>query len=179
MNRRRLVLSFLLALLVPALASAHGGGGASVIVPADHINPGQVFSLIAVDFGSDSVVRFKITTGDRTVDLGNWTAGPDGHFEANLDLPADFPFGWADLVATGEDGSSTTTHVLVGPISDTTPSRPGRIAPWWQDPSVWLLGAFMVGAALVLVWVVYRSRPRSHPVMAGTRTRVPRKARKR
>jgi hypothetical protein len=148
----------LAVLILPATVVAHGGAAASLVVTVDHVEPGSSLTIIASDFGSDSVVQFRIVAPDRAVELGHRTAGPDGHFEATFNLPADFPPGWADLTATGDDGSSTTTQVLVGPAVGATPPRPNKVVPWWQDPSIWLLAALVLGAVLVGVWALSRSR---------------------
>lgn len=142
----------------PAAVSAHGGASPSLVVTVDHVDPGATVPIIAADFGSDSKVLFSIEAPARSLELGRWTAGADGHFSASFALPADFPLGWANVVATGDDGSSTSTQVLVGPTAG-APPRPGRATPWWQDPSAWLLGAFLAGAFLVMVWFVFRRQP--------------------
>ncbi len=138
---------------VPAVALAHDGPGtgASLLVPADHVDPGKPFLLIASDFGSLSPVAFRISAPDKSVDLGRLVAGSDGSFQTNLNLPADFPLGWAEIVATADAGASATVTVLVGPRTAATPPPPvsGRIS-WWQDPSVLLLGlGLAVGAAAI------------------------------
>jgi len=144
-------------LLAPASATAHGNASPTLIVTVEHVDPGTSVPIIAADFGSDSLVQFKIVAGGKSVELGHQSAGPDGHFSSSFDIPTDFPLGWAEIVGTGDDGSSTSTQVLIGPTSG-APPRPNRVVPWWQDPSIWLLGAFVIGAVLVLVWVAFRSR---------------------
>jgi hypothetical protein len=176
MTSRALLLAFLLSVAWAATAAAHEGGSASVIVPADHINPGEVFSLIASDFGPDAVVQFSIVSAGTTVAMGSATAGPDGHFETNLELPAGFPTGGADLIAVGDDGTRTITHVQVGPR--TPPADPPLASAFWQDPAVWLLTTLLVGAALVVVWLVLRPRRQVVAPAAVSRRAVERKRRR-
>ena len=149
--------AILAVLIAPAVATAHGNASPTLIVTVDHVDPGTSVPIIAADFGSDSLVQFKIVAPAKSVELGHLTAGPDGHFTASFEIPADFPLGWAEIVGTGDDGSSTSTQVLIGPTSGAQP-RPNRAAPWWQDPSIWLLGAFVVSAVVVIVWLAFRSR---------------------
>jgi hypothetical protein len=159
-------LAAILAVLIAAPQTvAHGGASPTLIVTVDHVDPGTSVPLVAADFGSDSLVQFKIVAPAKSVELGHLTAGPDGHFTASFDIPADFPVGWADVVGTGDDGSSSSTQVLIGPTSG-APPRPNRAAPWWQDPSIWLLAAFVLGAVVVGVWFVFRSRA---PKVVGRR----------
>jgi len=138
---------------------AHGGGGASLIVPIDHINPGEGFPVIAADFGPQSAVTFSIVATERSAALGSATAGPDGHFDAHFDLPADFPLGYADLVARADDGSQTDVYVLVGPATNATPPRPRRVS-WWQDPSVLLLGLVVLVGSVVTAAALVQARRR-------------------
>jgi hypothetical protein len=177
MRSRALLLACLVSACWSAAAFAHEGGAASVIVPADHINPGEVFFLIASDFGSDAVVQFSIVSGGTTIALGSATAGPDGHFETNLELPSGFPTGVAELVALGDDGTRTTTQVQVGPR--TPPAEPAPDTAFWQDPLLWLAATSIVGGGLVASWLVVR--PRRHIVTptAASRRAVNHKRRRR
>lgn len=149
-------------LAAPAAVSAHGGASPSLVVTVDHVDPGTTFPIIAADFGSDSKVLFSIVAPARSIALGHWTAGPDGHFTASFALPADFPVGWADVVATGDDGSSTSTQVLVGPRAG-APPRPGRATAWWQDPATLLLAALLIAGGIGLSVVLLRSSRGSRP----------------
>jgi hypothetical protein len=163
--------SVLLTVLVvalggPPVAAAHGGGAPSLVVPVDHVDPGASFPVIAADFGSDAVVSFRIELPGRSAALGLVTAGPDGHFSASLELPADYPVGWANLIGSGDDGSLASTQLLVGPVTEATPPRP-RSAAWWQDPAALLLFGLLGGGALLLIWVALRSR--RAPRQAGRR----------
>lgn len=158
MRHARVLLTILfVALSGPAVAAAHGDGAPSLVVPVDHVDPGASFPVIAADFGSDSVVRFRVELPGRSAALESVTAGPDGHFSASLDMPADYPLGWAELIGSGDDGSQASTQLLVGPATEATPPRP-RPAAWWQDPSALLLFGLLGGGAVLLIWVVVRSR---------------------
>jgi hypothetical protein len=158
----RVVAALVLVALLPAAASAHGGASPSLVVTVDHVDPGTTVPIIAADFGSDSKVLFSIVAPARSVELGHSTAGPDGHFTAHFALPTDFPLGWANLVATGDDGSSTSTPLLVGPTAG-APPRPGRAAAWWQDPPTLLLAALLIAGGIGLSALLLRSSRRSRP----------------
>jgi hypothetical protein len=161
-------------------AVAHSGGEPYIIVPVDHILPGQTFDVIAADMGPDAEVRFEISTEQRVVPLATATAGPDGHFQTTLSLPSDFPTGYAELLAVGNDGSRASTWVLVGLRTESTPAPPGASA-WWTDPSVLLLGAFLMGALAVVGYLLLWPRSRTPPVAAPlpSRRQVRKKARAR
>jgi hypothetical protein len=156
----------LLALLLMSATAPPGtvahdgpGTGASLLVPADHIDPGKAFLLIASDFGSLSPVAVRISAQNTTVELGRFTTGSDGGSQTDLNLPADFPLGWAELAATADSGASATVTVLVGPRTAATPPPPvsGRIN-WWQDPSVLLLAVGLALGALAIVMAAKRRK---------------------
>jgi hypothetical protein len=152
-----------LVLASAAPVAAHGGASPSLVVTVDHVDPGGSVPIIAKDFGTDSRVLFELAVPGHIVELGHWMAGPDGHFNASFQVPADFPLGWADLVATGDDGSSTSAQVLVGATS-AAPPRPSRVAPWWQDPAALLLAGLLLAGGIGVAVVFLRTgnrRPRS------------------
>lgn len=138
------------AVALPATINAHFGGQATVFVPLEYVDPGQSFPVIGADLGVDAGVTFRLVREDRTVELGRVSAGLDGHLQSTFDLPADFPLGYAELVATSDDGSRASTWILVGPRTDATLAPPNRPAIW-QDPAVWLIGG-MVAAGLPDNW---------------------------
>jgi len=133
--------------------------------------------IIGADLGSDANLTITLTQGSRTIQLGTATTGPDGHFTADLLLPADFPNGYSELVADGDDGSRTSIWILVGPRSQSTPTAPPGQTQWWQDPALWLISGLLAGGGIALAIVALRSR-RTPPVrMAPVRTRTARKKR--
>ena len=139
-------------------AAAHFGGGAYILVPADHVNPGEEFDVIGGDLTANSKVDFRFIRDARATTLpGDVTSGPDGHFTARLTMPPTYPSGYAMLVAEAADGTQTSTWVLVGPRTESTPAPPGR-PPWWADPSVVVLGIAIVGGAGMLGYAVVRRR---------------------
>lgn len=154
------------------MAAAHSGGTPTLIVPVDHVNPGEQFPVIGADLGSDAEITLRLVQGDRSVELGTVVAGPDGHFETQLRLPADFPPGYAELVASGDDGSRTSTYLLSGPRTDSTPAPPNQ-PQWWQDPAVILLAGGLGGGAALLAWMMLRSA--RHECAAVTAAAIPRR----
>jgi hypothetical protein len=175
-----ILLALALGLLAaPATVSAHFGGAASIIVPLDHINPGESFPVIAADLGASAGVTFQLQRTDRTLDLGRVTAGADGHFQSTFDLPADFPAGYVELVAASDNGSRASTWILVGARTASTPAAPSLIQ-WWQDPATLLVSALVVGGLIALAWAFIRSRRRERALAAlAVRRPGPRKSRRR
>lgn len=159
------------ALTASGSASAHLGGEALIIVPLDHVMPGQPFDVIAADMGNDATVSFKMARDDIDVPLDNATAGPDGHFQTTLTLPATFPNGYAELIASATDGSQASTWVLVGERTSSTPPPPNQAA-WWTDPSVLVLIVILVGAVGTLSWLLLRPKSKPVPQSASGRKSV-------
>jgi hypothetical protein len=160
---RRLIAGLALAVAAtasPATAVAHMGGEPFIHVPVDHIVPGESFPIVAADLGPDSLVTIELATDDGIVPLGTVTAGPDGHFETVLVLPATVPEGYMQISAQSDDGTYATVWVRVGSeaASATPPGSAGAGLP--VDPSLLVL----LGAAIVVVaaWLV-RSRRRPSP----------------
>ena len=163
LRRASICLAAVVALLVvPTAAAAHGGASPSLVVTVDHVDPGSSVPIIAADFGTDSRVVFDLVAPARSLELGQWNAGAVGHLNKSLDVPADYPVGWADLVATGDDGSSTSAQVLIGPVAG-APSRPNRSATWWQDPATLLLAGLLLAGGLALAALVVRSARKTRP----------------
>ena len=185
MSRLRLGLALTSAWLVavtlwPALAFGHFGGSAYIVVRADHINPGETFDVVAADLTPNATIALTLSRDERQVSLGETVADAEGHFSSTLPLPADFPSGYAQLVAIATDGTQASTWVLVGLRTSATPPPPGQVA-WWADPSVIVLGGVLAGAAGMIGYAMFRRRSqRQHvPVAAGARRRSSGKAHRR
>ncbi|MDP8903992.1 MAG: hypothetical protein M3N29_01520 [Chloroflexota bacterium] len=173
-----LLLALLVAVLAPVGARGHIGGEAFIQVPLDHVMPGQTFPVIAADVGAGATVSVRIVQGEREAQLGSVTADPDGHFQTSFQLPADFPHGYAQLIATADDGSEVSTYVLVGPREQVTGEAPRSAAAseWWLDPSVLILAGMVGVAGLALFAVTIRSARRERAAAtAPARRRVARK----
>ena len=176
----RLSLAALLALIVMLPAGrvlGHGGAGAFVIVPADHVVPGESFDVVVADMGAGSEIVLTIEAPERSESLATVTAAPDGHFHGSVDLPANFPDGYAQLIVSGSDGSVASTWVLVSPRRAGAPSSPDS-GSWWTDPSVVLLGAFVIGALAVVGYLLLRPKPRAAVSVAAARRPISNKARR-
>ena len=137
--------------------AAHLGGSAYIFVTQDFILPGQQFGLIAADMGEQADVTLEIVHESVVAQLGTARAASDGHFTATLSLPADFPHGYAQVIATAIDGSQTSTWVLVGERTASSPPPPDTRS-WWSDPSVLVLVIFVVGAVAVAGYLLLRPR---------------------
>jgi hypothetical protein len=169
-----LVSAVLLITVGASAAGAHGGAAAYVLVSADFILPGQPFEVMVADIGEDAPVDFSIVQGERNEVLGTSRAAPDGHLMADLVVPADFPTGYAQLVATVPNVASTSTWVYVGERTAETPPPPAAAsaAPWWSDPSVIVLGLLMLGVVGAVGYLVLRSRRAvPQPAVAATAPR--------
>jgi hypothetical protein len=159
--------TLLSAALGARAASAHFGAEAWIFVPLDHINPGQMFEVVAADLTPNASVSLTMTRDATSVSLGEAVADAEGHFTTTLPLPTEFPSGYAQLVAVAADGTSASTWVLVGPRTSATPPPPGR-AEWWADPSVLVLGAVLAGGVGALGYALLRRRQVARaPVAAG------------
>jgi hypothetical protein len=116
--------------------------------------------VIGADLGPNSVVSFTIRQGEVAARLGRITAAPNGHFRVTRGLPSTFPNGYAQLIASGSDGSKATVWVLVGERKESAPasSRTG----WSTGRSLIALGVVLGGLAALAattIWLVRRHRP--------------------
>lgn len=142
--------AIVIVLVQPMAALAHGGGEPLIHVPADHLEPGQSFTLIAADLGPSAQVTLELAASDQKVSLGTVTTGPDGHFEATLTLPASFPVGYAYLTATSDEGSFASAWVRVGLGPElATPPTADQGAQWF-DASLILIP--VAAAVLFILW---------------------------
>ncbi len=147
----------------PASALAHQGGEPLLVIPVDHIVPGETFPVVAADLGPESAVTIEIATADGVVPLGTVTTGPDGHFQTVLVMPSAVDEGYLLISARAADGSEASTWVRIGQAGESPAATPSSNPGFWVDPSLLLL---IGGAALaVAAWFVRSRRTRSsvHP----------------
>ena len=170
----RLLAALLLTLGVGAEgAAAHFGASAYIVVTDDFVLPGQPFEVVVADVGAEASVSLRIEHEPTIAALGTIRAAPDGHIVANLVVPADFPVGYAQLFASVPYGITVSTWVLIGERTASTPAPPGT-APWWADPSVLVLLAFLIGAAGVTGYLLLRPRRRRVEAVRATSIVTPR-----
>jgi hypothetical protein len=167
----------LLSLLSAAPMLGHFGASAYIIVPADHVLPGEPFEVVGADLTPNSNVTFTVQREGVTTTLEGSASGPDGHFTATLTIPEDFPGGYAQLFATATDGTATSTWVLVGARTASTPPPPGTL-PAWADPSVLVLVVLVVGALGLVGFMLLRRRAATAPVRASEQLKNSRPIRK-
>jgi len=161
MNRLLACAALLVAVaMAPAAALAHIGGESFIAVPISHVMPGETFPIVAADLGSGATISLRLVQGDHETDLGVEVAAPDGHFQTTRFLPADFPHGYAQLIANSDDGSEVSTFVLVGPLENAPPLPGGSTGEWWLDPSVLILAAILATGTVALAMVALRSARR-------------------
>lgn len=174
MNRLLTLAAVLLVTaLAPPGARGHVGGQSYIQVPLSHVMPGQTFTIIAADLGSNATISMRLVQGERELDLGAEIAQPDGHFETTRQLPTDFPHGYAQLIAVSDDGSEVSTWVLVGP-AENAPPLPGGTGSgeWWLDASVLILAGMLVVGVIALAVVAVRGTRRDRAIAAAPRTRT-------
>jgi hypothetical protein len=147
----RLAVVVLVALGQPMAAFAHAGGAPLIHVPADHIEPGKMFQVIAADLGQNAQVTLMLAAADQTVGFGTITAGADGHFEATLKLPESFPDGYAELTASSSDGSFANAWVRVGTGPD-----PGVAVTSDQDVPLIDPSLILVPIGAVILYLAWR-----------------------
>jgi hypothetical protein len=157
---RLVLLGILLAAMFAGPARAHLGGEPLVLVPLDHVLPGESFPLTGADLGEDAVVKVELKQDKLVVALGSITAGSDGHFQSSLDLPSTFPDGYAELVASSSDGSEASTWILVGERNESTPPPPGR-TEWGRGRTAVVLALVLGVAGAALAFGAMRSGRRA------------------
>jgi hypothetical protein len=166
---RPLVL-LLLLLAQPGPALAHGNGLPWVWLDSEQVMPGGRFDVLVIDFQPFAQVELELVADEQRVTLGTIPCEGDGHGEAQLVVPADFPIGYAELTATDGAGNEAVTLLYVGEAPDgmgppAPPERPtfpadgARPAEWWTDPSVIVLGLIVIGALAAFVVMLVR-RPK-------------------
>jgi hypothetical protein len=157
---KNLTYAVVIALIVAGATAldvlAHGGGEGFIHVPADHLQPGEPFPVVAADLGENAVVALTLATGGRVVPVGTATAGPDGHFEATFVLPVSIGDGYAELIADSSDGSRASTWVRVATGGDVGLPVAGT-AFEWVDPSLVVVAA---GLAVLVALLLARGKPR-------------------
>jgi hypothetical protein len=170
----RLLRSLLLVplLLAPAsLALAHGGGLPWIWLEQEQVMPGERFHALVVDFEPFTEVELVARAGETSELVGRVPTEVDGHGEGDLMLPADFPLGYAELVARDTVGGEATMLMQVGDtpaVGPPAPNQPGSGQPGvgqsgqagalWQDPSVLTLAALLGISGTVLLYVLFRGR---------------------
>lgn len=144
-------------------ASAHGLGDAWVQVPGGTIRPGEEFEVWGADFGPFATVELFFSTGEQ---VGQIEAGADGHFTTVVRAPDELQTGFAELNATTNDGLWSSVWVEVS-----NSGTAAQQADLWTDPSVIVLGLFVIGAAALVGYVLLRGRRVTAPAPAPSARR--------
>jgi hypothetical protein len=179
---RSLALATFALHLLAVTSSAHFGGEAFILVTGDHVDPGLPFEVIVADLAPGSTVELSAVRNGLPVSVGSAQSDTEGHFTTSGTLPADFPHGYFELVATAGDGTRVSTWVLAGPRTSDTATAPVPPAAGGElDPSlvvlILLLGG-SIGAAGYLM--LRRVSAAAHPAaarrpMSSGRSRVRRR----
>ncbi|HVM29827.1 MAG TPA: hypothetical protein VM305_03555 [Candidatus Limnocylindrales bacterium] len=156
-------------LLVPGgSAHAHGNGLPWIWLEYEQVMPGDRFEVLVIDFEPYGQVEVQLSADEAVRRLGSITCEGDGHGEAEMVVPDDFPIGYAEVTATDSAGNEAATLLYVGEMPDgigppapaERPTVPGAPAStpgqWWADPSVIVLALLLLGTAAALVLMVLR-----------------------
>ena len=165
---RSLALASLVLHLLAGTSSAHFGGEAFILVPVDHVLPGQSFEIIVADLTPGSIIQLAAVRDGASTSVGSAQSDTEGHFTTRATLPADFPHGYFELVATAGDGTQASTWVLAGPRTSNTGSAPApRATGGAIDPSLIVLMVLVVGSVAAAGYVLLRrARAAAPPVVA-------------
>ncbi len=148
MNRPRLS-----ALAALALAGAAAGNALAdepnsghLIVPVDHVLPGETFRITGFEIDAGIDLSLQLTSGGTTVELGSAHVALDGTVEASGGVPANFPLGYAELHAVSQADGTWTAVVLIGERAE----GPQAIYPDGPFIDVQLMAVLMIGVGLVV-----------------------------
>jgi hypothetical protein len=102
----------------PGGVAADGPNNGNIIVPVDHLMPGEQFRITG--FGIDPGIALSLTlaSGQRADTIGTVTVARDGTIETTGVVAGDFPLGYAELRAASAADGTWTTAVLVGPRAE-------------------------------------------------------------
>jgi hypothetical protein len=137
-------------------------------IPAERVPPGSTLPLIGLDFFPGEPLQIVLTGPAGASDLGVVKAGPDGHFEAFLDLPRDIPTGPYTVDAVSTSGITIRALVTIDPTAPPASYEPvfPTAAQRNPAPEVDLVPVAAGGlAVLALVVLLLRTR-RARPVAA-------------
>lgn len=85
-------------------------------VPVERVPPGSGVPLIGIDFFPGERLRIVLGSADgSTTTLGSIQAGPDGHFEAVVEVPAGIPAGPATVDAISTSGITVRATLTIDP----------------------------------------------------------------
>jgi hypothetical protein len=151
------------ALLAAAAGTvgAHDGALTSMEIPAERLPPGSTLPLIGLDFFPGEALQIRLTGPGGATELGVVRAGPDGHFESFLDLPADLPAGPYTVDAISQSGIIIRALVTIDPAAPPASYDPlfSTAAERSPAPDVDLVPFAAAGLALVaLGLLVLRTR---------------------
>ena len=161
---RGFLASIAAVLLVAAAAGAvagHGGAATSMEIPAERVPPGSTLPLIGLDFFPGEALQIRLTGPGGATDIGIVMAGPDGHFEAGLQVPADVPPGPYTVDAISQSGIIIRALVTIDPTAP--PASYDPVFPTAAErspaPEVDLVPFAAAGlAVLALALLVLRTR---------------------
>lgn len=141
--------------------AAHDGATTSMEIPAERVPPGSKLPLIGLDFFPGEALQIRLTGPAGSSDIGIVRAGPDGHFEAFLDIPAGLPAGPYSVDAISRSGIIIRALVTIDPTAPPASYVPvfPTAAERSPAPDVDLVPFVAAGLALLgLGTLVFRTR---------------------
>jgi hypothetical protein len=148
----------------PAVVAADGPNNGNLLVPVDHVMPGEQFRITGFDIDPGITLTLSLIAGARSAELGQIKVALDGTVESTAVVPADFPLGYAELHAASDGEGTWSTAVLIGPRAE----GPRGVNTVADDPSrtialiVAALGlVIFVGAGLLYLRSGRRGTPAS------------------
>ena len=148
-----------LAAFVPSLALADSPSNGQLLVPGDHHLPGESLEVTGYALDPGMALQLTLVNGSNTVSLGTATVLDDGTFSVPASVPATFPTGYAEVVATSSGGGNTwQTVILVGERAE----GPKPVDPAAASTDTSTLGLVMIaiGLAIFLVAAAWYLRGR-------------------
>jgi hypothetical protein len=117
----------------------------------DAVHPGGLLSVVGGELDRGGLVRLTLWVDGRTYRIGQLRADGEGHFAAELALPADVAEGYGQLTAATVNFEANLWIEVGGAGGDrSTAGDTAWLRRLVTDPSVLLLGALLTGGALGL-----------------------------
>lgn len=161
MNRSRIpaaiavaaaALALTAGLAEPVLADEPVRG--NILVPIEQVAPGDAFPVTGYELDPGITITMRINQAATSTELGSVTVAPDGTFQTSLTAPAPLSGGYAELIATSDEGSQWRASVLIaGPGDGNATPPPGAQSPasGAVDPRLLALAVMAVGLVIFAV----------------------------
>ena len=136
------------AAAVPSIVLADDPANGQLLVPGDHHLPGESMEITGYGLDPGMALQLTLVNPSQTAALGSATVLTDGTFSAPATVPAAFPTGYADVVATSSNGGGAwKTVILVGERAE----GPKPLDPAAAPDHTPTLALVMIGVGLVVI----------------------------